>query len=361
MRAPATDGFACRLILLGLLLWLGFGLGGCGKKANPRPRQVIVPKAIDDLTLDVRPGKRFLVWSLPRENTDGSRPAEVEEFSIFVKVVDAGADGCLMCDEGFVLLDRLRLPKPRTGFVRGRLVYYPLPQIPRHRLEAVKVISRNRHGWCSKPSNKLKIYGFEPYEAPLALTAVPDSSVAKLQWEVPRWEGTGKNVPEIFGYRVYRRTGGRQDWQLVTQEVVTDHQYIDVGLRDWVKYEYAVTTLSVFQGTPWESRRSRPVTLVPGDYTPPAAVAGFAAFPYQGGIQLVWRANQEPDLQLYRVYKTDEESGRKYILEVPAGRTDYLDRQVVPGRRYTYRISAVDGSRQRNESQLSAPVTVYLP
>ena len=356
MKAVKFNWFWLTVVLLLLFCWVG-----CGKKANPRPRQVIVPRAISDLNLDVRPGKRFLVWSLPRENTDGSRPADIEQFSLFVKVVDQDSDGCLMCDEGFVLLDNLRLPQPKIGFIQGKLVYYPLPQISRQQVEAVKVTAKNKHGWYSEPSNKLKIYGYEPYEAPKKLIAVPDSAMAKLQWQVPRWEGKGKNVPEIFGYRIYRRRAGQRDWRLITPEVVTDHEFIDVGLRDWVKYEYAVTTLSVFKGTPWESRRSPGVVLMPGDYTPPAPVDGFSAFPYQGGIQLVWQANQEPDLLVYRIYKTDEESGRTYILELSAKTTDFLDYQVVPGRHYLYKISAIDTSKQRNESEISAPVKVFLP
>ncbi len=358
-RGPA--GWCRRVSGLVLFLLLGLLFCGCGKKAHPRPRQVIVPRAIDDLTLDVRPGKRFLAWSVPRENTDGSRPADIELFAIYVKVADKGGAGCITCDEGFVLLDQMQLPRPRTGFIRGKLAYYPLPLLPRGRLEAVKVIAKNRHGWFSKSSNKLVVYGYEPFEAPKKLTAVPDASVAKLQWEVPRWEGKGKNIPEIFGYRIYRRGPGQEEWQLVTPEVVADHEFIDVGLRDWTRYEYAVTTLSVFKGTPWESRRSPTVVVMPGDYTPPAPVAGFSAFPYQGGVQLVWQANREPDLLVYRIYKTDEASGKTYILELPARKTDYFDRQVVPGRSYAYKIAAVDNSRQRNESKISAPLQVRLP
>lgn len=345
--------------IIWLLLAFFIGLAACGKKADPVPPRLVVPRAITDLKIDVRPGARYLVWSIPTENTDGSRPAAIKAFSIFSKTLKQGDEGCVFCDEGFDLLATIDLTRPKQGYIDSGMVYYPLPLIPRDSLQAIKVLSKNNHGWQSKPSNKIKVYGFEPLDPPKPLSCEPGAAVITLSWKKPvPADQSGARV-KVYGYRVYRQdTSGK--WKLITPEVITDLSYVDVGLKDWHPYRYAVTTISIFQGTPWESQRSKPVAVIPGDYTPPAPVADFTAFPFQGGVQLVWQANQEPDLQVYRIHKYEVESGRSYILEVPPGTTNYLDVQVMPGRHYVYRISAIDASARHNESPLSAAKKVFI-
>jgi len=353
-----TNNKINRLALL--LLAVVVGLCACGKKADPVPPRLVVPKAVTDLKIDVRPGARYLVWSIPDENEDGSHPAQIKKFVIFSKTLKQGDESCVFCDEGFEIFAEVNLPRPKQGFIRGGVVYYPLPLIPRDVLQAIKVVSFNNHGWPSKPSNKLKVYGFEPLEPPGPLTFEPGAASVTLSWKKPLPDKQESNRPKIFGYRVYRQDA-KQEWQLKIPDIIKDLSYVDVGLKDWHSYRYAVTVISVFKGTPWESRRSAPVTVVPGDYTPPAPVADFTAFPYQGGVQLSWQANQEPDLQVYKIHKYEVESGRSYILELPPATTDYLDVQVMPGRHYVYRISAVDTSARHNESQLSPAQKVLVP
>ena len=342
-----------------LLMVVFIGLAACGKKADPVPPRLVVPRAITDLKIDIRPGARYLVWSIPAENTDGSRPAELKGFNIFSKTLKQGDEGCVFCDEGFDLLAEVNFPRPKQGYIESGMVYYPLPLIPRDLLQAVKVVSRNNHGWQSKASNKIKVYGYEPLDPPKPLTCEPGAAIVTLNWKKPLPDkSTGEQV-KVYGYRVYRQDAS-QKWQLVTPEVITDLSYVDVGLKDWQSYRYAITAISIFQGTPWESRRSIPISVVPGDYTPPAAVAEFTAFPFQGGVQLAWQANQEPDLQIYRIHKYEVESGRSYVLEVPPTTTDYLDVQVMPKRHYVYRISALDASARHNESPLSPEKKVFI-
>lgn len=349
-----------------LKLWLFFlvlimvGFTACGKKAKPVPPRLVVPKAVTDLKTDVRPGARYLVWSIPGGNTDGSRPADIKGFEIFSKTLKQGDEGCVFCDEGFELFAEVNLPRPKQGYVDNGMVYYPLPLIPRDVLQAIKVVSLNRHGWRSEPSNKIKVYGFDPLDPPNPLSFEPGAAIVTLKWKKPVPDmPTGQNV-KVYGYRVYRQDS-RRKWVLITPDVIKDLFYVDVGLHDWHPYRYAVTTLSIFKGTPWESRRSIPVSVVPGDYTPPAPVADFTAFPYQGGVQLTWQANQEPDLHVYRIHKLEVETGRSYLLELPPATTDYLDVQVMPGKHYVYTISAVDASARHNESKTSSEQKVFIP
>jgi fibronectin type 3 domain-containing protein len=86
----------------------------------------------------------------------------------------------------------------------------------------------------------------------------------------------------------------------------------------------------------------------------PATAAAAAA------VELSWSISREPDLAGYRVYRS-EQPGEQGVqlsperLAVPA----FRDTQLLPGRSYFYRVTAVD--RAGNESAASAPVSVEIP
>lgn len=90
---------------------------------------------------------------------------------------------------------------------------------------------------------------------------------------------------------------------------------------------------------------------------PPAAPTGLD---YKIGVnshvevRLSWNANTEPDLAGYNVYRNDERINEDLVLT-----NSYRDRNVEPGKRYTYKVTAVDEGRK--ESDFSNEVTVFLP
>ena len=77
-------------------------------------------------------------------------------------------------------------------------------------------------------------------------------------------------------------------------------------------------------------------------------------------VELSWEISRETDLAGYYVYRSAQTDTRGErvnpgLLPTPA----FRDISVVLGRRYFYRVTAVD--RAGNESQPSAPVPVDLP
>lgn len=71
-------------------------------------------------------------------------------------------------------------------------------------------------------------------------------------------------------------------------------------------------------------------------------------------VILFWDANTEPDLAGYNVYRNDERINGYLVLT-----NSYRDRNVEPGKRYTYKVTAVD--KGRKESDFSNEVTVFIP
>jgi len=74
-------------------------------------------------------------------------------------------------------------------------------------------------------------------------------------------------------------------------------------------------------------------------------------------VKLIWSANNEPDLKLYKLYR--RMWGKSYnasqAIEISKSETSYIDINVITGKEYYYAISAVDSNL--NESDLSEDVT----
>jgi fibronectin type 3 domain-containing protein len=115
-----------------------------------------------------------------------------------------------------------------------------------------------------------------------------------------------------------------------------------------------------------ESADSEPTLIAPRDILPPATPTGLetAIIPAspQGPayVELSWAISTEEDLAGYFVYRSDREDtpGIRINAEIfpsPA----FRDISVQPGKRYYYRVSALD--RAGNESPMSAAVVADVP
>jgi fibronectin type 3 domain-containing protein len=119
-----------------------------------------------------------------------------------------------------------------------------------------------------------------------------------------------------------------------------------------------------------ESADSRPVAVAPRDTFAPAAprdvvVVLVPATPdVRAQLELSWGISTETDLAGYIVYRSEADGGQpsgrwarlhRELLLVPA----FRDTSVEAGRRYFYRVTAMD--RAGNESQPSAAVGESVP
>ena len=332
----------------------------CGKRGDPLPPSLVVPVKIDDLRVEVTPGKRQLKWSIPKVNADDSRPVDLKDFRIRLKKLPLDQDACRFCDEGFNDYLTIALEKPSVGYVLGPSFYLPLPDVPVGYVYIYSLLSLNSRGWTSEASNKLAVLSLPKVLAPSKLILQPSASVVELHWQAPALPPHFKGA---LRYRVYRRDAQdpNQLLSLITPEPIDDTEYIDVGLSDWSSYEYVVTSLVAEEETFYESNFSSIVQVVPGDYTPPDMLLNFSAFNFQGGIQLVWTPSFAADLAGYRVYRRDDVTGIDQILVVlsPA-KHELFDSTAQSGRAYHYRVTAFDRSDRKNESVPTPEISVTV-
>ncbi len=335
-----------KIILLITLLLL---LNGCGRKAPPVPWSTIVPKRIVDLEARSREERLLLEWTFPKENTDKSVLTDLAAFKILRSEGDLIGDQCRGCGETFKAIFEGKLdPK---GEDRGKRMSLLVEDMEPRKVYVFQIITANRRGHLSSPSNPVTVFWDHPPHIPQALRVEGGDKRVDLQWD-PVFQATG--------YNVYRRGENEPfSYQPLNREVLTVTQFTDLSVENETSYIYAVRAVKRVVKTDVEGKGLSSLPVMPTDLNPPAAPMGLVAVPLKSGMELNWRRNSESDLLGYYVYR--RKVGEKDFVKLnqtPLTKETYLDSEVQMGQDYEYVVTAVDNSVRRNESPFSEEVRV---
>jgi fibronectin type 3 domain-containing protein len=335
------------LFLLTLLL-----ASACGKKASPVPWESIAPRRIVDLVAIPREGRLLLEWTAPKENTDKSSLLDLEGFQVLRSEGLLIGDQCRDCGEKPKLVYEMKLDG--KGEERGKKVSIFIEDQEPGKAYVYQVISVNRRGHPSSPSNPVWVYWDSPPAPPEKVTGEQGDKRVDLSWEP---------VEGATGYNLYRRgEEGSFSTRPLNKAPLPETKYTDLSVENEKRYIYSIRTLRRVVKTDVEGRDSQEVAVTPTDLIPPGSPMGLAAFPLKNGMELNWRKNPEPDLLGYHVYRRKQgEKEFKRLTESPLAKETYLDLDVELGQDYEYAVTAVDHSVRKNESPLSEEVRVkYL-
>jgi fibronectin type 3 domain-containing protein len=327
-------------------------IGACGKKASPVPWESIVPRRIVDLVAIPREERLLLEWTAPKQNTDKSSLLDLEGFQVLRSEGLLIGDQCRGCGEKPKLVYEMKLDE--KGEERGKKVSIFIEDQEPGKVYVYQVISVNRRGHLSSPSNPVWVYWDSPPAPPEKVNGEQGDKRVDLSWE-PVEGGTG--------YNLYRR-GEEESFSTkpLNKEPLPETKYTDLSVENEKKYIYSIRTLKRVVKTDVEGKDSQEVAVTPTDLIPPGSPMGLAAFPLKNGMELNWRKNPEPDLLGYHVYRRKQgEKEFKRLTESPLTKETYLDPDVELGQDYEYAVTAVDHSVRKNESPLSEEVRVkYL-
>ena len=167
-----------------------------------------------------------------------------------------------------------------------------------------------------------------------------------------KWEAAIN--PSVTGYAVLRRVGNQNEFQQVGQ-IIEGTTFDDTEIQGDVEYTYKMRPIHS-NGELLEFDSSE-VSISPGHF--PDAPVGLAATRDRDQIILDWTKSTH-NISRYFIYRNH--TGRDpwtQIASVPSGVSTYVDRDVYPGLRYFYAITATNPSG--GESQLSQIVEVTIP
>ena len=333
-----------------ILLWITLILvSGCAKKGPPVPWDSIVPKRIVDLVAVPRDGRLLLEWGVPKENTDKTPLMDLAGFQVLRSEGILVGDECRGCGGKTKVVYEMKLDSKEEDKKKRMAVFFEDQEA--RRVYVYQVISINRRGYPSSPSNPVTVYWDYPPKAPGMVKGERGDKKVDLSWEA---------VEGATGYNIYRRL---EDEEFSTMPLnrppLTTTHYTDLNVENEKRYIYSVRCLKRVVKTDVEGKGSLGVPVVPTDLIPPAAPEDLAAVPLKEGIELNWRKNREIDLLGYYVYR--RKAGEKESIrlnESPVTKEIYLDTGVVLGEEYEYAVTAVDTSIRGNEGPRSEEVRV---
>ncbi len=310
-------------------------LAGCGYPGEPLPPALNRPNRVTDLAAVQRGDKIIAHFTLPSRTTEGLAVKGTPEIELRVGPMPQGEFRTPEWERASERIDNATL-KIEKLFVSTEIPatkYYG-----RNVVLAVRV--HGPHGRDVGWSN-LELVNVAPALAkPEGLAAKDAPDAIQLEWHA--------TAPE---FRIFRKTAEDKDWAMIGTSKTTS--YADTTIEFGKPYTYFVQAVEKRGEKYAESDLSAEITFTGTDRFAPAVPLGLTIVPGTRSIELVWERNSEKDLAEYRVYR----DGRKISqgLASPA----YSDRDVKPGTKYRYQISAVDTAG--NESALTAAVEAAIP
>ena len=291
----------------------------------------------------------ILEWSLPKENTDGSKLVDLQGFKVLRESFEG--EECKGCPERLVPIAEVDLASGGHYVIEADRVFWVDKGLRAGRTYGYRVVAFNRRGHFSQRSNKVEVLWDIPPPSPKQLRAVAGDGMVELQWAP---------VEEAVGYNLYR-CEAEEDFPLhpLNPEPIEDTHYRDTRVVNDRDYRYAVRSVSKAGETLIEGSSSAPIIGTPVDLIPPSPPTGLVGYPLPQGMELTWTANPESDVVGYRVYRRRVFEGEfERLTDEMVRGTVYMDRGVRRGEEYDYGVTAIDGSRHQNESAFSEIIRV---
>ncbi len=353
-------------------------VAGCAAPGEPVARHPVVPVAVTDLVARQYGNAFALTFSLPARSMDREALAEHPTIEIYRAALLPGATP----DKKTTWRLAYTIPSEQVDpYLKGEHIEFRDPLTAddfAHAAElsvAYKVRTRAAKARASEDSNVVIGRIYPAPEAPRAVHVDVTESALVVNWA----EASLPAGASSSGYRVYRGVleSGQENLpqdlshaklkiplELAGTSPSTDFRDSHFGFG--TPYLYTVRTVAQFGADLVESADSAPAIVTPRDVFPPAAPTGLeitiipATNQAPAYIELSWAIGPEGDLAGYSVYRSEGEDapGERVSAETLPSPT-FRDISVLPGRRYYYRVSALD--RAGNESSKSSAVQADVP
>jgi hypothetical protein len=189
----------------------------------------------------------------------------------------------------------------------------------------------------------------------LQATAVAQDVVV-LKWTAPDANVDGTQPASLAGYNIFRRRATRDDaGEALNDDPITEVTFNDTSFAYTVDYVYFVRALSQGASGSIESADSEPIAFTAQDTFAPEAPNPVSIASANGTISLFWPSSSERDVVGYNVYRagSDDAPDSEWVKLNDQAMTPvtFRDDRVVIGKRYFYRVTAID--RFKNESPAS--------
>lgn len=351
---------------------------GCAAPGEPTERHPIVPSRITDLGARQYGNSFALTFTLPTRSMDREALPEHPTIEIYRASLLAGA----VADKKTAWYLAYTIPSERVDqYLKGTRIEFHDPLTPDDFARATgssmayKVRTRAVKARASEDSNVIVEPIYAPPDAPQDVHVDVTESALVVKWA----DTAAPPGASSRAYRIYRGVNEPapenvpRDISQATLKAPLElegtspsTEFRDSHFEFGTPYVYTVRTTAQFGADSVESADSTPAAVTPRDVFPPATPTNIeinvipATNQAPAYVILSWAIGSEGDLAGYSVYRSEREDapGERISTEILPSPT-FRDISVVSGKRYYYRVSAVD--RAGNESPKSFTMQADVP
>ncbi|SRR5579871_1540538 len=353
---------------------------GCAAPGEPTARHPVVPTPVTDLAAQQSGNSFVLQFTLPTKSMDREPLAERPSVEIYRATLAPGAapDKKSPWRLAFTIP-----PEQIDRYLTGERVEFHDPLASRDVSNAAgtalayKVRTREVRARDSADSNVVVARAYPPPEPPGGVQAEVMEHAIEISWSAPP---SVSQAQQPYVYRVYREeveppAEGQAAGEKLSAKSpferrgeTAETHFEDADFEFGRTYVYSVRSVARYGSETVESDQpaSSMATVTARDVFPPAPPTGLeaavipATSSMPANIELSWAISSEADLAGYYVYRSEDENSlgervNPEILPSPA----FRDISVQSGRRYFYRVSALD--RAGNESPKSSATEADVP
>ena len=198
-------------------------------------------------------------------------------------------------------------------------------------------------------------------DAPENLTLKFTESTIELSWSEPFNDCRGEDLTEpVSGYFVERSQLPELEnfTTIATIEADSEPSYTDESYEYDTRYSYRIRA---FVGDKISGRPSTAMTVDTRDTFPPDTPVNVKIAYSQAGVYLLWDTCSSKDLLGYHIYRWLPDGEKQKLTLEPITKNRYVDADIQSGQTYVYCVTAVDTSKQINESVESDSVNISVP
>jgi hypothetical protein len=352
-----------------LICLLPLLLVSCAKTAEPHPPEILVPKPATNLAATEYGEQILLTVSMPTVNTNGSPMTTLREIQLLRLTEEQRTQSKPVPEADFLksAVPVLVIPVDKVSdYLSNQTLSFhdELLNIGRSKVYdsgfryAVRFVNKKKQS--AGLSNQVLVAPIPIPPAPSGVKTEVSQREIRVLWESPAENLDGSTPPRILGYNVYRTEDPKKFPPAPMNADLLQRQEFDDRTFEFDKtYYYAISIVASREKPYAETKVSGPAQVTPRDTFPPGAPENLNSVVTDGTVLLLWASPPDNDLAGYRI--TRAESGNESGVALQPGLVaalSYRDDKVERGKRYTYRVIAVD--KHGNQSA-PAEVEVDMP